>query len=243
MKVESNHKVHKRPEVICRHIVCQHRVEVEVSPATAEVCFQHERFAHPFNTMVQFQAFVYNAPSNRVTWHVLDVDGGPGAGTIDAAGLYIAPIKVGSRYSLTDVVVATSVDDPFRRAFARVAVIGMGPEHAPVARLQVFPHRVHLYYPEDSNNSHNSYIDTSNTMQLFRALVRHADPALVQWSVNPPPPPPPTMPTGSEFLYKVTGANPSAERTVKINAWIPGSPAAADWATVSLLNYYWPGIT
>lgn len=239
MKVESNHKVHMRPEVICRHIVCQHRVEVEVAPACAEVCFQDERFAHPFNTMVQFQAFVYNAPSNRVTWQVLDVNGGPGAGTIDAAGLYIAPLKGGPRYSLTDVVVATSVDDQFRRAFARVAVIGLGPKGAAVARVEVFPHRAHLYYPEDANNSHNSYIDTSNTMQLFRALVRHADPALVQWSVNAGP----TAAIGPEFLYQLSGANAAAPLTVKINALIPGSPVVADWATVSQLNYDWPGIT
>lgn len=236
MKVES--KVHQRPEVICRHIICQHRVEVEVSPACAEVCFQDERFAHPFNTMVQFQAFVYNAPSNRVTWQVLDVSGGPGAGTIDAAGLYIAPLKGGLHYGLTDLVVATSVDDQFRRAFGRVAIVGLGPERAPVARVEVFPHRAYLYYPQGADNSH---IDTSNTMQLFRALVRHADPALVQWSVNPPPPP--SIPAGPEFVYQVTGSNPGAPQTVTINAWIPGSPTAAGWATVSLLNYDWPGIT
>ena len=236
MKLESNRKVHQRPEIICRHIICQHRVEVEVSPACAEVCFQDERFAHPFNTMVQFQAFVYNAPSNRVTWQVLDVSGGPGAGTIDAAGLYIAPLQAGHQYSLTDVVVATSVDDPFRRAFGRVAVIGLGPEHHPVARLEVLPRRVHLYYP---GGAHNSYIDTSNTMQLFRALVRHGNPALVQWSVSPPPPP--TIPAGPEFLYQVQGSG--TPQTVTIDAWIPGSPTATGRATVSLLNYDWPGIT
>src|ERR1700676_87332 len=124
----SRNVMHGRPNIVCRHIVCQHRVEVEVSPATAEVCFQDERFAHPFNTMVQFQAYVYNAPSNRVTWQGLNPQGGAGAGTIDAGGLYVAPLKGVHPYSLTDLVVATSVDDPFRRALAHVAIVGLGPE-------------------------------------------------------------------------------------------------------------------
>lgn len=222
-----------RPEIMCRHIVCQHRVEVEVSPASAEVCYRDERFAHPFNTMVQFQAFVYNAPSNRVTWEVLDLAGGPGAGTIDAAGLYLAPLKGLHPHGLTEIVAATSVDDRFRRAFARVAVVGLGPQPKPAARVEVFPHRAHLYLPA---GHHNSHIDSSNTMQLFRAVVLHADPALVQWNVNGGS----TAATGPEFLYTLSGSG--SPHTVKINARIPGSPTVADWATVSVLNYDWPGI-
>jgi hypothetical protein len=217
----------------CRHIVCQHRVEVEVSPASAEVCFRDERFANPLDMMMQFQAFVYNAPTNRVTWQVLDVNGGPGAGTIDAGGLYVAPFKGLHSYSLTDVVVATSVDDQFRRAFARVAVEGLGPEPKPAPRLEVLPHRVYLYHPQGARNS---YIDASNTMQLFRVLIRNADPAQVQWNVDAGP----TTATGPEFLYKLSGSGPL--QTVKVNARIPGSPPVADWATVTLLNYDWPGI-
>jgi hypothetical protein len=223
-----------RSNIVCRHIVCQHRVEVEVSPATAEVCFQDERFAHPFNNMVQFQAFIYNAPSNRVTWQVLNPQGGTGAGTIDAGGLYVAPLKGVHPYSLTDLVVATSVDDSFRRALAHVAIVGLGPEPKPVPEIQVLPHRVYLYHPQGARNS---YIDLSNTMQLFRVLARDADPTQVLWNVDGGA----TAATGPEFLLQLSGSGPV--QTIKVNASIPGSPPVADWATVTLLNYDWPGIT
>jgi len=218
----------------CRHIVCQHRVEVMVAPAVAEVCFQDERFAHPVNTSVQFQAFVYNAPTNRVTWTVKNLSGGPGAGTIDAGGLYVAPLKGFLPFGLTDVVVATSVDDQFRRAFAHVAVVGRGPEPKPAARIEVFPNRVHLYHP---TGPHNEYIDLSNTMQLFRVIAKDADPALVQWRINDVDP---VLANGPEFLWQAPGAG--GVQTVKVTARIPGSPPVTDFATVTVLNYSWPGI-
>jgi hypothetical protein len=67
-------------------------------------------------------------------------------------------------------------------------------------------------------------------------LIRNADPAQVQWNVDAGP----TTATGPEFLYKLSGSGPL--QTVKVNARIPGSPPVADWATVTLLNYDWPGI-
>jgi hypothetical protein len=222
-----------RHNVGCKHTVCQHRVEVMVTPASAEVCFQDERFAHPYNTMVQFHAFVYNAPSNRVTWEVRNLAGGPGAGTVDAGGLYVAPLKAFHPFSLTDVVVATSVDDTFRRAFAHVAVIGKGPEPKPVPRIEVFPHRAHLFHPQGAENAH---IDVSNTMQLFRVVARDADPGLVQWSVDAGP----VLATGPEFLWQAP--NTGGVQTVKVNARIPGAPPVSDHATVTVLNYDWPGI-
>jgi hypothetical protein len=215
----------------CHRVICQHRIEVEVSPAAAEVSFRDERYAQPLEAQVQFSAFVYNAPSNRVTWRVLDLHGGPGAGTIDAAGLYIAPNKGSLPFGLTDIVVATSADDHFRKAFARVAIVGLGPEPEPAPRVEVYPHRTYLYYPAGYNND---YIDASNTMQLFRALVHHADPALVEWSISGV-----SVHTGPEYLFTASGW-PS---TVRIDAKVPATtPPAADWATVSLLNYSWPGI-
>jgi hypothetical protein len=217
----------------CRHIICQHQVEVEVSPASAIVCFKDERNSNPLDTMVQFHAFVYNAPSNRVTWRVSDANGGPGQGTIDAGGLYVAPLKGGHPYSMTEVVQATSVDDPFRRAFARVVVEGLGPAPKPVPLIDVVPHRVCLYHPQGARNS---FIDTSNTMQLFRALVRDADAAQVQWTVDGGA----VIATGPEFLYKLSGSGPV--QTVKVSARIPGSPLVAASASVSVLNYDWPGI-
>jgi hypothetical protein len=162
------------------------------------------------------------------------LQGGPGAGSIDAAGLYVAPLKGALPYSLTDVVVATSVDDHFRRAFAHVAIVGLGPEPKPLPHLQVFPHRVYLYHPQ---GAHNSFIDTSNTMQLFRVLARHADPALVRWNLNGGA----TTGTGPEFLLQLSGAG--GVQNLRVNANIPGSPTASDWATVTVLNYDWPGIT
>jgi hypothetical protein len=92
---------------------------------------------------------------------------------------------------------------------------------------------VYLYYPTGYDNP---YIDASNTMQLFRAMVHHADPALVQWSV-------PTLPvsTGPEYLY--TAPTLGGPQTLRIDAQIPGTtPLAADWAIVTLLDYSWPGI-
>jgi hypothetical protein len=92
---------------------------------------------------------------------------------------------------------------------------------------------VYLYYPTGYDNS---YIDASNTMQLFRAMVHHADPALVEWKV-------PTLPvsTGPEYLY--TAPTLGGQQTLRIDASIPGTtPLAADWAMVTLLDYSWPGI-
>jgi len=211
----------------CRQFVCQHRIEVEVYPALAEVCFRDERFAQPEEAIVQFQASVYNAPSSRVVWKVVDVNGQPGAGTIDNAGLYVSPLKGTLPFGLTDIVVATSVDDPFRQAYARVAIVGLGPEPQPAPRLEVYPHRVYLYYPAGADNN---YIDASHNMQLFQALVQHADPALVTWT--------PGGSTGPEFLYQVAGAG--AQTTLAVTATLPGG--ASDSATVTLLNYNWPGI-
>ena len=225
--------MHRLGPRVCHHVICQHRIEVEVCPAAAEVCFRDERFAQPLEAQVQFSAFVYNAPSNRVTWQVLDLHGGPGAGTIDAAGLYTAPNKGSLPFGLTDLVVATSADDHFRKAYARVAIVGLGPKPKPTPRLEVYPHRVYLYYPTGYDNS---YIDASNTMQLFRAMVHHADPALVEWKV-------PTLPvsTGPEYLY--TAPTLGGQQTLRIDASIPGTtPLAADWAMVTLLDYSWPGI-
>jgi hypothetical protein len=234
---------HLRPHV-CHHVICQHRIEVEVWPAAAEVSFRDERFAQPLEAQVQFSAFVYNAPSNRVTWQVLDLHGGPGAGTIDAAGLYTAPAKADlptgltAPYSLTDIVVATSVDDHFRKAFAHVEIVGWGPEPPPAPRVEIYPHRVYLYYQD---GPYNNYIDPSNTMQLFRAIVHHADPAQVMWSISGVGVADTGPDYGPEHLFTAPATGSAQE--VRIDAKIPGTtPIAADSVTVSLSNYFWPGI-
>jgi hypothetical protein len=219
---------------ICHHIVCQHRVEVEVWPATAEVCFRDERFSNPLNAQVQFTASVFNAPSNRVTWKVLDLDGNPGKGRIKAGGLYLAPEKGSLPFGLTDIVVATSIDDIFRQAFARVAIVGLGPLPEPTPRVEVYPHRICLYY---WNGADNLYIDDSNKMQLFRAFLYHGDPAAqIQWQVNLT-----NKAIGPEYLYSADALG-SADETITITASLIGAANVSDWATVSVLNYNWPGI-
>jgi hypothetical protein len=216
---------------VVHHFVCRHRVEVEVWPATAELLFRDERHAHPVNTQVQFDATVYNAPTNRVVWQVNGLDGGPGAGTVDASGLYIAPEKGSLPYGFTELVTAVSVDDPFRRAHAQVVVVGLGPEPPPPPRVEVYPNRARLYH---ATGHHNDHIDDSNKMQLFRARLYHADPTLLSWEKNAVP-----VASGPEYLYKVAAADPSDFHiTVKLTT-VAGVEARAK---VSLLDYTWPGI-
>lgn len=222
---------HCGQQTVTHHYVCRHRVEVAVWPATAELVFRDERHAHPVNTQVQFDATVFNAPTNRVVWQVHGVDGGPGAGTVDASGLYIAPAKGSLPYGLTEVVTAVSVDDPFRRAHAQVVLVGLGPEPPPQPRVEVYPSRARLYY---RTGHHNDHIDDSNKMQLFRALLFHADPAQLLWEKNSVP-----VAAGPEYLYKVVDTDPSDfDITVRLST----AAGVEDRAKVSLLNYHWPGI-
>src|ERR1035438_1833931 len=127
-------------------MVCQHQVEIEVWPATAEVYFHDERYADPVNTQVRFDAAVYNAPNCEVKWEVRALDGSPGQGQVDSTGLYTAPDKDGLNSGLTQIVVATAVADPKRQAFAYVTLVGRGPEPPPVVTVLILPQRVNLYY-------------------------------------------------------------------------------------------------
>lgn len=230
-------------------MVCQHRVEVEVRPAEAEAYFQDERFADPLNTQVRFSASVYNAPTSYVTWQVLDLNGGPGAGTIDASGLYIAPLKTDPvkgvyPYSLTDIIVASSIDNPTRKAYARVTVIGPGPEQKPEAKIEIYPKQARLYYPEpesdSSNHKYNAHIDVSNKMQIFRAAIRNVPAEDVKWFVNGS-----QKKSGPDLWYLFdlfkegykSGANGA---TVKVAAQLSSDGNVEDEAVVVLENYFWP---
>ena len=216
-----------------RHIICQHRIEVEVWPALAEVYFQDERFVNPVNTKVQFEAAVYNAPTSRLTWKVNALDGGPPAGSIDAAGLYIAPLKDSLPYGLTELVTATALDDPLRQAQARVCVIGLGPEPPPKPKVELYPRRIDLYYRKYHDNT---YMDLSNTMQLFRSRLFNADASQIEWLVNGA-----WAADGAEFMYK-PAADSGSPATVNVTVRLKTDHSIMDWATVSLLNYDWPGI-
>lgn len=99
-------------------------IEIEVSPTQAELAFGEEK---------KFVAQVHGAEDDRSSWSV----SGAGGGTIDGAGVYVAPDVEG-----IFEVVATSVADPRRSAAARVTV------RAPV-EVRIEPSIVELEYAEE----------------------------------------------------------------------------------------------
>ena len=124
---------------VVHHVTRRHRPEVEVSPPRVELTFGDERAANPASSRARFEANVLNACSTEVRWEVLDPGGGPGAGSIDSTGLYTAPDFSAGLDGHTDVVVATLVEDPLRKAFAWVTLVGCGPWPVPVPTIQVTP--------------------------------------------------------------------------------------------------------
>lgn len=227
-----NH-LHKRAchrAVMFHDVVCRHQIEVEVWPAAAEVYFLDEGFENIINSQVRFDAAVLNAPSARLSWAVIDIDGGPGAGIIDQAGLYTAPQKGSHKHGTTDIVVVTSDDDPLRKAYAKVTLVGRGPAKVPEPSIEIFPRQVTLYYPEGANND---FIDESNTMQLFRAHIRHSPLGQVTWKIGS------TTVSSPDpwYLYKVSSGSPEL---VTITAYLDGTSASNE-ARVVVLNYEWPG--
>jgi hypothetical protein len=227
------HARHRHAEVV-HHVTRRHRPEVEVWPPRTQLTFSDERSANPADTVVRFEATVINACSTAVTWTVLSPDGGPGAGSIDATGLYSAPKFKPELDRATDVVVVTLDEDPLRTAFAWVTLAGDGPWPIPVATIEILPKTAFLYYPDGQDNA---YIDASNTMQFFRVLLRDSPTQDVQWKVDG------VVQAGQTeqiFRYQVTGSGP--EKEVTVAAAIQGLPAAVDEAKVMLTNYYWPGL-
>jgi hypothetical protein len=219
---------------VVHHVTRHHRAEIEVWPPRAEVTFSDERSANPANTMIRFEATVLNACSTAVRWDVLGAAGGPGAGSIDSTGLYRAPRWASGLDGATDVVVATLVEDPLRTAYAWVTLAGEGPWPVPQPRLELLPKTAYLYYPSGYDNA---YIDSSNTMQFFRAHLRHSPSQIVEWLVDG------VVQAGQTehvFLYTVSGGG--APKEVTVEARVPGEPTAVDSAKVMLTNYDWPGI-
>src|SRR5262245_57683690 len=154
---------------VVHHVVARHRIEVEVWPARVELAFRDEKWINPVDAECRFEATVYNS-SQGVTWEVLSTSGGLGAGTIDQQGLYRAPLKDALPSGYTDIVVASATEDPLRKAFAWVTVLGDGPEPVPAPVIEIWPKRSHIYYQQ---NHHNAYIDDSNKRQLFSAALFH----------------------------------------------------------------------
>ncbi len=218
--------------MIAHRIVCRHRVEVEVAPARATLYFRDERWIDPVNTQLRFDAVVLNADSG-VRWEVISPGGGPGAGSIDATGLYRAPDKGGLASGATDVVVATARADPLRKAFAWVTLVGEGPLAAPEPRVEIWPKRGAIYY---RNGADNEYIDPSNKKLLFQAFLFDAPGSQVRWRVNG------AQQGGTDpwFLYEAPASG--GESTTTVSVELAGTPATRDEGRVLLLNYSWPGL-
>ena len=202
---------------VIHHITCRHQVEVEVSPPRAELYFGDERWTDPLDTQIRFEATVFNS-GRGVRWQVYDAAGGPGAGTIDATGLYQAPAKGGLKSGHTEVIVATSVEDPLRKAYAWVTLIGVGPLKAPDPRI-----------------NDNAYIDDSNKIQLFQATIWNSAIQTVSWQVFSG-----AGAIDANGLYRAPNFGADHQLAI-IRAYID-STTVYDEARVVLLNYVWPGL-
>jgi hypothetical protein len=216
-------------------MVCQHQVEIEVWPASAEVYFRDERYANPVNTQARFEAAVYNAPNCEVKWEVRALDGSPGQGQVDATGLYTAPDKDGLNSGLTEIVVATATADPTRQAFAYVTLVGRGPEPPTPAILLILPQRVNLYYRQGGDSD---WIDDSNKVQVFRAVVRNSSSSL-NWFVGASAVP--EAEHGPLFYFE-PAASSGPDTFIPIRAQLATDATVQSEAKVVLVNYNWPGI-
>lgn len=216
---------------VYHQIVCRHQVEIEVWPPRAEVHFRDDWTANPTTAQVRFEAQAYNSSQGH-TWEVRDIAGGPGQGTIDPSGLYRAPPKGALASGTTELVVATSREDPLRKAFAWVTLVGLGPRPAKGAEVAVFPQRANLYYRDGANNN---MIDDCNKRCQFEAAVFNTG-VQVEWLVNGAL----QGVVGPWFLYQ-TPANGGAA-VVTVRARLQGNPGVFADAKVSQLNYDWPGV-
>ena len=227
-------------------LVCQHQIEIELWPASAEVYFRDERYADPVNTQARFDAAVFNAPDGRVKWDVFSLDGGPGRGQIDATGLYTAPDKKALPEDLpsglTEVIQATAVANPMRQAHGYVTVVGRGPLPPLVPTVLVLPQRVALYRGHFSADpsGHNGYMDESNSRQVFRAIVKDSD-SPITWKVGG------TVRLAGDpsrlFNFDLTdGTHRESDSTILITAVLANDTRVKGWAKVTPINYNWPAI-
>ena len=230
------HGTHCCHPVVHHHVVCRHQIEIEVTPENTEVYFADERYVDPINTQVRFDATVYNAPNNSVTWQVTDITGGPGAGSIDPTGLYTAPPKGSIPHGHTDIVMVTANADPTRRAYAKVTLVGFGPEPVPTPKLEIFPKVAHVYY-QNGLGTHNNYIDDSNKGLQFRTIIKNSPSTSVTWSVIGSVG---TIDAAGYYKAPPPGFSPSP---IQIWAHLTHDPSITDKARIILLNYHWPGIT
>ena len=218
---------------VVHHVVARHRIEVELRPAHVEFAFRDEKWVNPVDTECCFEATVFNS-SGGVSWQVLNASGGPGAGTIDQRGLYRSPLKGSLPSGHTEVVVATANQDPLRKAFAWVTVLGDGPEPLPVPVIEISPKRAQLYY---QHGDHNAYIDDSNKRQLFSATFLHTAPTNIDWLVNGV-----LQASGAEPTFLYVAPDNGGTQMVQVRAQMTAQPVVHDDAKVIQLNYVWPGL-
>lgn len=216
---------------VYHHIVCRHRVEIEVWPARAELNFRDEWTANPINTQFRFDATLYNSEQGCL-WEVRDPSGNSGQGTIDETGLYRAPLKGTLASGTTEIIVATAREDRLRKAYAWVTLVGVGPEPVTPPSVDIWPKRLDLYYRQGADNA---YIDDCNKMREFGATVRDSS-AQVEWLVDGT-----LQATGSPWFLYQTPATGST-RIVTIRARLQGQPSVYDDAKILQRNYDWPGI-
>ncbi len=212
------------------HIVCRHNVEIEVWPPRAEINFQDEWTANPASTQVRFEAQVYNSAQGYL-WEVRALNGGPGLGTIDVSGQYRAPPKGALDSGTTELVVATAREDPLRKAFAWVTLVGGGPQPAAQPTLDLWPKRVDLYYGQGANNN---YIDDCNKQCQFSADIYDSN-AQVEWLVDWVP----QSGVGPWFCYRAPDFG--AATVVTVRAQLHGRTDVFDEAKILQRNYDWPG--
>lgn len=233
---------HHHSYKIIRHIICQHQIEVEIWPSSAEVYFRDEKFVDPVNTQVRFDATVYNSKTDRVDWQVYNFLGEPGYGEIDANGVYTAPNKGSIENGTTEIVVATSAQDSLRKAYAFITLIGFGPEKKPDAKVEIYPKTVNLYYQDPV-----VYMDNSNTKQLFRVVVRNHANQNLHWSVLPDPPgfSPFTVTEDADNAACLVQLNYSGANLnwIDVRAELADDSHVYDVAKIIPIKYYWPPVT
>src|SRR5262249_20168477 len=148
----------------------------------------------------------------------------------DASGLYRAPPKGALASGATEIVVASAREDPLRKAFSWVTLVGVGPQPVTPPEVTIWPKRVNLYYAHGANND---YIDDCNKRCEFSSAIYGAA-AQTEWLVDGAP-----HGLGPKFVY--TAPNTGAPSVVIVRAQLQGQPTVFDEATIFQRNYDWPG--
>lgn len=208
---------------------CCNKIEIIIEPANSKVYFSDEAYVDPVNTQTRFSATVFNSSSTAVKWLVSSANGGPGAGSIDAYGLYTAPNKGLLANGYTDVVTAISLEDPTRRASALVTVQGEGPEPVAESIIEIYPKRVNLYF---RHGAKNQYIDACNKSQRFDYRKINCPDDEVEWSSSYG-----MVDINGHYFAPDSGSTSS---TAQVKVALKHDPGVYDTAFITLLNYYWP---